>query len=78
MKLHVILLGALLAALPVLPHRDDDDLDRMLAAIVPASEELAFREIPWRPTFWDGVVEAREQDRPVLLWAMNGHPLGCT
>ena len=22
--------------------------------------------------------EARETDRPILLWAMNGHPLACT
>jgi hypothetical protein len=24
------------------------------------------------------VKEAQEKDRPILLWAMNGHPLGCT
>ena len=34
--------------------------------------------IPWRPSFWEGVVEAQARDRPLLLWTMNGHPLGCT
>lgn len=44
----------------------------------PKSEELAFCDIPWRPTLWDAVLEAQRQDKPILLWAMNGHPLACT
>ena len=43
--------------------------------VLPEADELAFREIPWRTSFWEAVVEAQEQDRPILLWAMNGHPL---
>jgi hypothetical protein len=27
---------------------------------------------------WDGVIAAQKQDMPILLWAMNGHPLACT
>jgi len=48
------------------------------ARIEPAAEELEWTEIPWRSTLWQGLNEAREQQRPLLLWAMNGHPLGCT
>ena len=48
------------------------------ALVEPAESELAFTEIPWRPSFWSAVLEAEAQDKPVLLWAMNGHPLGCT
>ncbi|MEZ5978099.1 MAG: hypothetical protein R3F34_07780 [Planctomycetota bacterium] len=46
--------------------------------IEPDAEEEAWRTIPWRTTFWQGVVDANELDRPVLLFAMNGHPFGCT
>ena len=34
--------------------------------------------IGWRNEFWPAVEEARRLGRPILLWTMNGHPLGCT
>ena len=37
--------------------------------------ELSYRKIPWRTSFWDAVIEAQARDKPILLWAMNGHPL---
>jgi hypothetical protein len=46
--------------------------------IRPKSDELCFETVPWLPTFWEGVIAAQKQDRPILLWAMNGHPLACT
>jgi hypothetical protein len=48
------------------------------AAIEPTAEELAFMRIPWRASLWSAVQEAQSAERPVLLWAMNGHPLGLT
>jgi hypothetical protein len=48
------------------------------AAIEPTAEELRFTEIPWRASLWSAVAEAQAAELPVLLWAMNGHPLGCT
>ena len=46
--------------------------------VLPSPEEVAYREIPWKAALWDAIVEARDTDRPILLWAMNGHPLACT
>ena len=46
--------------------------------ILPSPADLAYKAIPWRASFWDAVVEAQAKERPILLWAMNGHPLGCT
>ena len=46
--------------------------------IRPKAAELCFETVPWLPTFWDGVMTAQKEDRPILLWAMNGHPLACT
>ena len=46
--------------------------------IHPKAAERCFETVPWLPTFWDGVMAAQEEDRPILLWAMNGHPLACT
>jgi hypothetical protein len=57
---------------------NDDSFDRFRDTILPSAEERAFLDIPWRESFWSAVTEARDADRPILLWAMNGHPLGCT
>ena len=46
--------------------------------IRPGTDELRWSEIPWRASFWDAVAEGQQQKKPVLLWAMNGHPLACT
>jgi hypothetical protein len=46
--------------------------------LVPGEKDLAYKAIPWRASYWDAVVEAQAKDKPILLWAMNGHPLGCT
>jgi hypothetical protein len=46
--------------------------------IRPKSTELCFATVNWLPALWDGVIAAQKQDMPILLWAMNGHPLACT
>lgn len=46
--------------------------------ILPRPEELAWQGIAWRPSFAEGLRDADRLDRPLLLWVMNGHPLGCT
>jgi len=46
--------------------------------IRPKAAELAFEACEWKPTFWEAVVEAQQRGKPILLWAMNGHPMACT
>ena len=46
--------------------------------IVPTEQDLAWTRIQWRTSFQEGLLEAGEKQKPMLLWAMNGHPLGCT
>ena len=53
----------------------DATFEKLRDAIRPTDEELVFMKVGWRPTFWDAVREAQETDKPILLWAMNGHPL---
>jgi hypothetical protein len=50
----------------------------MLEFVVPSDDELTWRSIPWRPTLFDGLRDGAASKKPVLLWAMNGHPLGST
>ena len=46
--------------------------------LTPTAKELAWEQIPWLPSFAEGVVAADRRRKPLLLWLMNGHPLGCT
>ncbi len=56
----------------------EDNYASVREQILPKQSELAWTRIPWRPSFQEGVAEAQVQGKPVLLWVMNGHPLGCT
>ncbi len=46
--------------------------------ILPKPSDCRWERIPWRTTLWKAMIEANQKDRPILLWAMNGHPLACT
>jgi len=61
-----------------LPEIGESNFAQWRDAIRPKASELAFEDCDWRPTFWEAVVEAQSKGKPILLWAMNGHPLACT
>ena len=68
-----------LAEVPVLEtNLDSHTFAAWRAHIQPAPEELAYEQLDWLPTFGEGLAAAQEQGRPLLVWGMNGHPLGCT
>jgi hypothetical protein len=46
--------------------------------IVPHADEDRWLQIEWHDSTSAGFKAATEQNRPMLLWLMNGHPLGCT
>lgn len=71
-------LVAALAAASLAPAQSGVDPEAAKACVLPAIDELTVETVPWRPTFRDAALEADDRDRPILLWAMNGHPLGCT
>jgi len=60
------------------PHVARQDLAAWRAHLLPTEEELAYERIPWIPSFAEGLARASQEGRPLLFWAMNGHPLGCT
>ncbi len=43
-----------------------------------AEEDLAWRGVRWHRHLDEAAEEARQLGRPILLWAMNGHPCGET
>ena len=51
---------------------------RLHALIKPAAGEDKWAEIPWLTSLWDARQRAAAEGKPILLWEMDGHPLGCT
>ena len=50
----------------------------IIAVIAPAKSEQAWLTIPWETNLSVARQKAAEQNRPIFLWEMDGHPLGCT
>ena len=67
-----------IAAQGQVPVLDDQSFELWRDYVRPQAMEESYLEIPWRESFYSAINEARKTDRPILLWAMNGHPLGCT
>ena len=68
----LLLLAAIAAAAPA------QDFDAIAKRVLPAPSEKVWEALDWQPTLWDGVIAAHQEKKPVLLWTMNGHPLGHT
>ncbi len=45
--------------------------------IRPTADEEKWNEIPWLSSLWDARKKAAADGKPILLWEMDGHPLGC-
>jgi hypothetical protein len=60
------------------PALTDDTYSKWLAFIRPTQEELKWRKVRWHRSLSEAAREARQLQRPVLLWTMNGHPCGET
>ena len=63
---------------PSLPALTEENFARWRDFIRPKPAERRWQEIPWQSSLWEAARDAQKQDKPVLLWAMNGHPLACT
>ena len=52
------------------------EVDKLHRALIPSRAE-PWQTIPWRVDLLAARDEAIRTKRPLFLWAMNGHPLGC-
>lgn len=42
------------------------------------TEKDVWRTIPWKVQLLDAQKLAAKEKKPIFIWAMDGHPLGCT
>ena len=56
---------------------DDAEFERRHSLLQP-NEEEPWRTIPWKISVLDAQRASIEEGKPIFIWAMDGHPLGCT
>lgn len=54
------------------------DIDTKIADILPTKDEEKWLSIPWRTDIPSARHDAQKQGKPIFMWIMNGHPMGCT
>lgn len=42
------------------------------------SPDETWRTVPWKIDLLDAQRTAAKEQKPIFIWAMDGHPLGCT
>lgn len=60
------------------PVLDEKSHKGILEFILPSAEDAKWEQLGWRTELFAAAQEARALQRPILLWAMNGHPCGLT
>lgn len=60
------------------PALTEQTLPHWAQFIAPKQEELKFAQSGFLTTLWEAVLLANQTRKPILLWAMNGHPMACT
>jgi hypothetical protein len=61
-----------------IPSPTPADFARLHALIKPGAGEDKWSQIPWLTSLWQARKRAAAEGKPILLWEMDGHPLGCT
>ncbi len=62
----------------VLHAQWSDAQKQLISTIKPTESETGWMRINWRTNLWQARMEAAKSNKPIYLWEMDGHPLGCT
>ncbi len=54
----------------------EEKYHELLGALQPGDEP--WLTIPWKTRLLDAQRTASRESKPIFIWAMDGHPLGCT
>ena len=60
-----------------IPRLDEARFAELQRQLTP-DPRAPWRTIPWQTSLLRAQRLAAAQDKPMFIWAMDGHPLGCT
>lgn len=78
LKIFLILSVAIHAGAETKQLLNETSATSLHSLIQPTEDELIWRSIPWHADLWSARREAARLGKPIYLWEMDGHPLGCT
>ncbi len=55
----------------------DQELEAGMRYVEPTPGELQFEQLPWFADLSAGLGAAQRDEKPLILWVMNGNPLAC-
>ena len=71
------MLAILLLLNPLPAELSEAEFSKLHDSIVD-SKTAAWRSLPWRLSLLEAQKVAAEEKKGIFIWAMDGHPLGCT
>lgn len=72
----VLLCGVLWQASAFAGELTQARYEALLETLTPSADE-PWRTVPWRLSVLEAQRVAVESGKPIFIWAMDGHPLGC-
>ncbi len=70
---------AMFAAMSSVVQAEISDAEfKRLHRTVRPNADASWRSIPWKTSLLDAQQLASKEGKPIFIWAMDGHPLGCT
>ena len=66
-----------LTSMPVQAELSRADFEKLRKEVRPDAG-ATWRSIPWKTSVLEAQNMAAETGQPIFIWAMDGHPLGCT
>ena len=73
----VALASSLTSSASIAAELDEAKFKQLHKELQPAPDE-PWRTIPWKIALLDAQKTATKENKPIFIWAMDGHPLGCT
>lgn len=78
---NVLMTGTLMVTASAAPARAAEPIDpakfgQIHTLIKPKAAEETWAHIPWMASLWEARQRAAKEGKPILLWEMDGHPLG--
>ena len=78
---YALVAGCVLAAMALSAHGAEpirpEQFRTLHTLIKPKAVEEKWEQIPWLASLWEARQRAAREGKPILLWEMDGHPLGC-
>lgn len=70
-----VLLVAVFCKAETLAQLDKERFAELMRTVIPKETT---KQIDWYPDLLSAQKAAIEQEKPMFIWSMDGHPLGCT